>query len=45
MAKEQFFHPESAELLKTLDEEARRSGLKTSGKEVREALRFDDEAP
>src|SRR6185295_3638588 len=27
MAKEQFFHPESAELLKTLDEAARRSGV------------------
>src|SRR5712691_6945010 len=27
MAKEQFFHPESADLLKTLDEAARRSGV------------------
>lgn len=27
MAKEQFFHPESADLLKTLDEVARRSGV------------------
>src|SRR5712691_11433455 len=27
MAKEQFFHPESANLLKTLDEAARRSGV------------------
>ncbi len=27
MAKEQFFYPESAELLKTLDEAARRSGV------------------
>ncbi len=27
MAKEQFFHPESAELLRTLDEAAHRSGL------------------
>src|SRR5439155_58646 len=27
MAKEQFFHPESADLLKTLDEAADRSGL------------------